>query len=75
MFVLFGLFIVACGSTHLIEVWNLWHGDYWLSGIIKAITAAASVSTAILLVRIAPKEIHLPDLAIGSKPMPPSIRK
>jgi PAS domain S-box-containing protein len=63
MFGLFGLFIVACGSTHLMEVWNLWHGDYWLSGIIKAITAAVSVATAILLVRIAPKAVELPDLS------------
>ena len=31
MFVLFGVFIVACGSTHLMEVWNLWHGNYWLA--------------------------------------------
>jgi PAS domain S-box-containing protein len=62
MFGLFGLFIVACGTTHMMEVWNLWHGDYWLSGIIKAITAAA-VATAILLVRVAPKAIGLPDLS------------
>jgi len=61
MFGLFGLFIVACGSTHLMEVWNLWHGDYWLSGIIKAVTAAVSVATAILLVRVVPKAIDLPD--------------
>ena len=59
----FGLFIMACGSTHLMEVWNLWHGDYWLSGIIKAITAAMSVATAILLVRVIPKAIDLPDPA------------
>ncbi|HEX4075368.1 MAG TPA: PAS domain S-box protein [Candidatus Acidoferrales bacterium] len=61
MFGLFGLFIVACGTTHVMEVWNLWHADYWLSGIIKAVTAAASVSTAILLVRIVPEAVDLPD--------------
>jgi PAS domain S-box-containing protein len=61
MFGLFGVFIVACGMTHVMEVWNLWHGDYWLSGLIKAITAVASVSTAILLVRIVPQAIDLPD--------------
>ncbi|MFY9691438.1 MAG: PAS domain S-box protein [Candidatus Acidiferrales bacterium] len=61
MFVLFGVFIVACGTTHLMEVWTLWHGDYWLSGIIKAITAVASVSTAILLLRVVPEVIDLPD--------------
>ena len=61
MFGLFGFFIVACGATHLMEVWNLWHADYWLSGAIKAVTALASVSTAILLVRVVPKAIDLPD--------------
>src|SRR6267143_1764720 len=50
MFALFGLFIIACGTTHIMEIWNLWHAQYWLAGIIKAITAIASVGTAILLV-------------------------
>jgi PAS domain S-box-containing protein len=61
MFVLFGVFIVACGSTHAMAVWNLWHADYWLSGAIKAITAAASVPTAILLARLMPRAIDLPS--------------
>jgi len=25
VFVAFGLFIVACGLTHFMEVWTLWH--------------------------------------------------
>jgi len=62
MFVLFGVFIVACGATHVMEVWNLWHADYWLSGGIKAITAAASVSTAGLLAYVAPKVLSLQGL-------------
>ena len=61
MFVCFGVFIVACGATHAMEIWNLWHADYWLSGIIKAITAAASVPTAILLVRLIPQAVSLPS--------------
>lgn len=60
MFVLFGVFIVACGTTHVMEVWTLWHANYWLSGIIKAITAAASTSTAVFLTQIAPKVFELP---------------
>src|ERR1700740_3073580 len=55
MFLLFGAFIVACGATHVMEVWNLWHANYWLAGIIKAITALASILTAILLVMLVPK--------------------
>src|SRR5438093_1517890 len=31
----FGLFIVACGGTHFMEVWTLWQPRYWLSGDIK----------------------------------------
>ena len=41
---LFGLFIVACGGTHFMEVYTLWHPRYWLSGNIKLLTAAASVA-------------------------------
>src|SRR5258708_20370943 len=47
---------LACGSTHLMEVWTLWHGTYWLSGAIKALTALASVPTAILLLYLVEKQ-------------------
>jgi PAS domain S-box-containing protein len=63
MFALFGLFIIACGTTHLMEIWNLWHAQYWLSGAIKAVTAAASVPTALLLWRIVPMALALPSNA------------
>ena len=61
MFLMFGLFIVACGSTHVLEVWNLWHTDYWLAGIVKSITAIASIITAILLFQLVPKALALPS--------------
>jgi len=63
MFLMFGLFIFGCGTTHLMEVWTLWHGTYRLAGVIKAITAAASVVTAILLVRLVPQALALPSPA------------
>ncbi len=62
-FVCFGVFIVACGFTHAMEVWNLWHAAYWLAGAIKGVTAAASIGTAILLVRLAPVAIAMPSLS------------
>jgi PAS domain S-box-containing protein len=61
VFVCFGAFILACGGTHLMEVWTLWHASYWLSGALKAITAVASVGTAILLVRLIPQALSLPS--------------
>jgi PAS domain S-box-containing protein len=63
MFVLSGAFIVACGSTHAIEVWNIWHGNYWLAGVLKAITAGISVSAAVLLIALVPKAVDLPNLS------------
>jgi PAS domain S-box-containing protein len=61
MFVCFAVFIVACGSTHAMEIWNVWHPDYWLSGSIKAITALASVPTAFLLMRLIPQALAIPS--------------
>jgi signal transduction histidine kinase/DNA-binding NarL/FixJ family response regulator len=61
MFVSFGIFILACGATHTMEIWTLWHGTYWLSGALKAVTALASVPTAILLVQLVPRALALPS--------------
>ena len=63
MFGLFGTFIVACGATHVMEVWNLWHAEYWLAGVVKAVTAVASVGTAILLARLMPQALDYPSAA------------
>jgi PAS domain S-box-containing protein len=63
MFACFGIFILACGATHAMEVWTLWHADYWVSGSIKAITAMASVPTAILLLKLVPHAVALPSPA------------
>ena len=61
IFWLFSAFIVACGTTHLLAVWTIWHSDYWLSGTVKAITAAVSLYTAVALVPLVPKALALPS--------------
>ncbi|WP_347270067.1 ATP-binding protein [Rhizorhabdus histidinilytica] len=63
VFWLFALFITACGLTHLVGLWNLWNGAYALEAVIKLITAAASVVTAIVLWPLLPKAIALPSPA------------
>ena len=62
MFVCFGMFIVACGFTHIMEIITVWRPHYGAMAIVKAITAAASVPTAIILFRIAPKIVKLPTV-------------
>jgi signal transduction histidine kinase/CheY-like chemotaxis protein len=61
MFWLFALFILSCGLTHVMGIWNLWNGDYATEATIKAITAAASVPTAILLWPLLPKALAIPS--------------
>jgi len=61
MFASFGVFIAACGATHLMDVWTLWVPYYWLSAGVKVLTALASIPTAIFLVRLAPRALSLPS--------------
>ncbi|MGH9503549.1 MAG: PAS domain S-box protein [Terriglobales bacterium] len=62
IFWMFGGFILACGTTHLMEVWNIWHSAYALAGIIKAITAIISVATVVRLVPLLPQAVAVPNL-------------
>lgn len=61
MFLCFGTFIIACGATHLMEIVTLWTPLYWLSGGVKLVTALASLSTAVLFVRLIPRALALPS--------------
>jgi two-component system, cell cycle sensor histidine kinase and response regulator CckA len=67
IFLAFGLFIVACGATHFMEVWTLWNATYWLSGYVKLITAAASLATAVVLPAIVPRTLVLVSDAKASE--------
>lgn len=61
IFLLFCLFIVACGTTHLTAVWTLWHPHYWISSTLKAITALVSIVTAVELIPVVPQALALPS--------------
>ncbi|KZL51760.1 hybrid sensor histidine kinase/response regulator [Nodularia spumigena CENA596] len=63
IFVLFSAFILACGTTHFMAVWTLWYPTYWLSGLIKAITAIVSLITALELIPLVPQALALPSPA------------
>ncbi|MBA3582443.1 MAG: hypothetical protein H0W44_08355 [Gammaproteobacteria bacterium] len=63
LFVLFAVFIFACGTTHLVGVLNVWHGYYYLEGWLKAITACVSIVTALILWPLMPKLLAIPSQA------------
>jgi hypothetical protein len=57
LFVLFAIFILACGTTHVMEIVNVWKSEYFISGIIKAITGIVSILTALAMLPVLPKVI------------------
>lgn len=63
MFWMFGGFIFACGTTHLMSIWTVWIPTYRLDGVVKLCTAALSMTTAVLLWPLIPKAVALPSPA------------
>ena len=53
VFILFAIFIFACGTTHIVDIITIWYPVYWLQGVVKALTALASIATAVLIWPIA----------------------
>lgn len=59
IFLLFGAFIFACGTTHLMEAIIFWWPAYRLAGVIKLITAIISWTTVFALVPIVPRVLAM----------------
>jgi two-component sensor histidine kinase len=58
---LFAVFITACGLTHVASIVVLWIPLYVAEGLLKAITAVASVATAIVLPFLIPQLLRIPS--------------
>ncbi|MEZ4235440.1 MAG: ATP-binding protein [Myxococcota bacterium] len=59
VYLAFGVFIITCGFTHFMDVWVIWHPNYWTDGFMRLITALASVATAFLLPPLIPQAVAL----------------
>lgn len=59
LFWLFGIFILACGTTHLLEAAIFWWPAYRFLGLVKLVTAVASCGTVIALIPAVPKALLL----------------
>ncbi len=55
LILLFALFILLCGMTHVVGIIVLWEPIYRLQGLIKLATAAVSIATAVVLFPLLPK--------------------
>ncbi len=63
VFWLFAGFILACGTTHIFGVLDLWKPFYKIDGIVKLFTALLSVVTAVALWPLIPEALALPSRA------------
>ena len=60
----FSIFILACGTSHLMGAVTVFDPIYRLEGVVKAVTAIASISTLILLVPAMPVLVAIPSPAV-----------
>lgn len=59
VFLLFGAFILCCGTTHLMEAIIFWYPHYRLAGLIKLATAIVSWVTIFALIKVLPKALAM----------------
>ncbi|MBI5076419.1 MAG: response regulator [Nitrospirae bacterium] len=62
IFILFGVFIFACGTTHLFAAYTIYVPAYWYEGMVKATTAVVSIISAFLFIPLIPRAIAMPSL-------------
>ena len=74
MFLAFGLFIIACGGTHFMEVITIWTPVYVLSAAVKGFTAVASLTTAAVLPFAVPRVLKLVQQAKESEQVTARLR-
>ncbi|MCF2948696.1 PAS domain S-box protein [Paraglaciecola aquimarina] len=61
IFILFSLFILCCGITHLVSIFVIWHGTYGIHGLSKLLTAIVSCITAYKVYQSMPMALKLPS--------------
>jgi light-regulated signal transduction histidine kinase (bacteriophytochrome) len=61
LFLLFALFILSCGTTHVLDIISVWHPIYRLEGLLKLFTGAISLITAYVLIKAIPDALNIPS--------------
>ncbi len=74
IFLAFGLFIIACGGTHFMEVVTIWIPVYVFSAAVKVFTAVVSLTTAMVLPFIVPRTLTLVQQAKASEQVTTQLR-
>lgn len=59
---LFSAFIMACGITHLMDIWTIWRPDHGLLALTRLATPIISTVTAVTLWWLIPKVLKIPSI-------------
>ncbi len=59
LFILFAMFIIACGSTHVMAIITVWKPWFWAEGWVKLCCAIISLITTIVIYPLLPAIIGL----------------
>jgi PAS domain S-box-containing protein len=62
LFLLFGVFILACGTTHFFAAYTIYVPEYWVEGGVKGFTALVSIVSAVYFIPRIPEAISMPSL-------------
>src|SRR5260370_145617 len=57
----FGIFILACGLTHILSIYTLWVPIYGIEGLVKTATTSASQFTPAIIWPLLPQLLALPS--------------
>jgi signal transduction histidine kinase len=63
VFILFGSFILLCGTTHVLDIWTAWVPTYRLAGVVKMVTGLVSIGTGVVLYKSIPALLAIPSNA------------
>lgn len=63
MFLVFGGFFVACGTTYVIEIWYRWFPQSLVSEFMKAITVFVGISSVVMVLTLMPFALAMPSPA------------
>ncbi|BAZ30717.1 two-component sensor histidine kinase [Cylindrospermum sp. NIES-4074] len=63
MFLVFGVLLSFCGTAYVIQTWQIWYPDSWISALLRIVTIVAGMAIAFMVLALLPVALALPSPA------------
>ncbi|MBD2388372.1 sensor histidine kinase [Cylindrospermum sp. FACHB-282] len=63
MFLVFGVFLSICGTAYVIQTWQIWYPNTWISEFLKILTVVVGMAIAFMVLALLPVALALPSPA------------